>query len=405
MDTATYIAPDFSALSNDGVHTFFTEMQALVSLAQVNMLAAAAEIAARGATEVDGAATLGQWIGLVGRHDSGHAHTQARVAVALVDLPAIAAAFAAGELSFDQVAELTRFATDKTDAEWAERAPAMSLGQLRTEANRHSRDKKKDEKKKEKETGGGDPEPEPEPEPKPSLRFSHGRDGNERLTADLSPADMAAVRAALERQAERYGKDPETDLWAPRSERLADALVDLVTAAKPSNRGDRATTVVHVGWDTLARLLDGDHGDAYVDLPFAAGLAAETARAMACDGHLDVWVDNPYGATIGIGRTSPLWPSWLARKILHRDKTCRWPGCTNTIGLHIHHEKPWSRDGQTSTKGGFCLCSRHHRIRHKPGWKIHGDPDDILTFIRPDGTILDTSRPPLHPDIRERVTR
>ncbi|MFN8105667.1 MAG: hypothetical protein U0U69_14520 [Acidimicrobiia bacterium] len=116
------------------------------------------------------------------------------------------------------------------------------------------------------------------------------------------------MRAAFERQAERYGKDPETDLWAPRSERL-DALVDLVTAAKPSNCGDRATTVVHVGWDTLARLLDGDHGDAYVDLPFAAGLAAETARAMACDGHLDVWVDNPYGATIGIGRTSPLWPS------------------------------------------------------------------------------------------------
>lgn len=402
----TYSAPDFSTLSNDGVHEFFCQMQAFEAFAQTNKLAAAAEIADRGATQEDGATTLGQWIGLVGRHDNAHAYTQARIAIALVELPAIAATFAAGELSFDQVAQLTHFATAKTDAEWAERAPAMSVGQLRHEARRHSRHAKNNTDNEKGAGAGGDdsdPDPDPDPpEPKPSLTFGHRRDGNERLTADLSPADMARVRAALERQAERYGKDPETDQWAPRSERLADALVDLVTAARPSGRGDRATTVVHIDWETLAGLTDTD---AYVDLPFAAGLAAETAKAMACDGQMEVWVQNPFGATIGIDRASPLWPPWLARKILHRDKTCRWPGCNNTIGLQIHHEQPWSRGGQTTTKGGFCLCSRHHRVRHKPGWHIRGDPDHALTFIRPDGTTLGTTRPPLHPRIRDRITR
>ncbi|MBX7161558.1 MAG: HNH endonuclease [Acidimicrobiia bacterium] len=211
---------------------------------------------------------------------------------------------------------------------------------------------------------------------------------------------MAMVRAALERQAERYGKDPDTDRWAPRPQRLADALVDLTTAARPSTAADRATAVVHIDWDNLAGHCDDD---AYLDLPFAAGLAATEARAMACDGRLDIWLQHPDGATIGIGRTSQSWPPWLYRKIIHRDMGCRWPGCSNEIGLHVHHEKPYGQGGTTDTKGGFCLCNRHHHIRHKPGWQITGDPDDQLTFTRPDGTTLPPSRPPLHPQLKAKV--
>lgn len=398
----SHAAPDFSSLSNDGVREFFCQMQALEAFAQTNKLAAAAEIATRNAAAEDGAATVAQWIQQVGRHHSAHAHTQARVATALVALPEIAATYAAGELSFDQVAELARFVTAKSDTEWAAQAPAMSAAQLRREARRHERDGRADDGDDSDRSDGtdGDSDGAEPPQPRPSVRFGHRRDGSEHLTADLDPASMALVRAALERQAERYGKDPETDTWAPRAERLAAALVDLTTAAEPSDRADRATAVVHLDWETLAGLTDTG---AYLDRPFAAGLAADTARAMACDGRLEVWVDNPYGVTIGIERTSPTWPAWLARKILHRDRGCRWPGCSNTIGLHIHHEKPWSRGGRTTTKGGFCLCSHHHRVRHKPGWQIHGDPDAILTFTRPDNTTLGTTRAPLHPDIHERV--
>ncbi|MFN8103979.1 MAG: DUF222 domain-containing protein [Acidimicrobiia bacterium] len=398
VETGTYTTPDFSTSSNDAVRDFFCIMQAVESFAQVNKLAAAAEMAAREATDEDGAAHLAQWLELEGRHNRGHANTQARVATALVDLPAIAAVYADGQLSFDQVAELTKFADAKTDAEWAERAPAMSPGQLRHEARRHNREEKRQDADKSGDNGDGEPDPEPVSE----LHVTHRRDGRERITADLTPADAAHLLAALDRQAERYGKDPDTKQWAPLAQRRARALVDLATAAEPSDRGDRATAVVHIDWQTLAGLTDTG---SYVDLPFAAGLAAETARAMACDGKLDIWVDNPLGATIGIGRASPIWPPWLARKILHRDKTCRWPGCNSTIGLQIHHDKPFGKGGKTNSNGGFCLCSYHHRLRHKPGWQIRGNPDDLLTFIRPDGTILGTTRPPLPPDIRERVSR
>lgn len=81
MSDGRFVAPDFSELGNDGVREFFFQMQALVSFAQANMLAAAAEMSAREATGEDGAATLAQWVGITGRHSHAHAHVQARVAV------------------------------------------------------------------------------------------------------------------------------------------------------------------------------------------------------------------------------------------------------------------------------------------------------------------------------------
>src|ERR687891_2793716 len=53
----------------------------------------------------------------------GTARVWVRVAHALEGLPRIAAAYAAGGLSWDQLRPLTTFASAETDARWAEEAP------------------------------------------------------------------------------------------------------------------------------------------------------------------------------------------------------------------------------------------------------------------------------------------
>ncbi|MCB1260380.1 MAG: hypothetical protein KDB33_08335, partial [Acidimicrobiales bacterium] len=40
-----------------------------------------------------------------------------------------------------------------------------------------------------------------------------------------------------------------------------------------------------------------------------------------------------------------------------------------------------------------CLCQLHHSLIHKPGWQITGTPGN-LTFIRPDGTTVGSTRRP-----------
>src|ERR671936_1140511 len=62
-----------------------------------------------------------------------------RIARALRNLPAIAAAYRSGGLSWDQIRPLTRFACAETDALWAARAPSMSAATLHLEARRHER--------------------------------------------------------------------------------------------------------------------------------------------------------------------------------------------------------------------------------------------------------------------------
>jgi len=57
------------------------------------------------------------------RDSARTARHKVEVARALESLPAIAAKAQAGELSWDQLEPLTRFATATIDTEWAERAP------------------------------------------------------------------------------------------------------------------------------------------------------------------------------------------------------------------------------------------------------------------------------------------
>ena len=46
----------------------------------------------------------------------------------------------------------------------------------------------------------------------------------------------------------------------------------------------------------------------------------------------------------------------------------------------------WDQDhGPTDYNNGIQLCGNHHRYVHEGKWKIRGNPDQEITFIRPDG--------------------
>jgi hypothetical protein len=82
-----------------------------------------------------------------------------------------------------------------------------------------------------------------------------------------------------------------------------------------------------------------------------------------------------------------------------RDQTCRFPGCSNRLGLDAHHAKHWIDGGETKLSGVFLTCRRHHRHLHEHGFSAEmrdGQP----VFFDPHGREIPPApaRPPLTHD-------
>jgi hypothetical protein len=224
----------------------------------------------------DGATSMTSW--LAGRYGLawGTAREWVRVAHALGGLPRIAEAHASGQLSWDQVRPLTRFATPETDQTWAEKAPKLSPGALWREARRHERVRLREAEEIRRER---------------YLWLAWDQTRPVLWLEGMLPAEEgAAVEAALGRRAESVPVDPEAA--DPARARLTDALVDLATGGPQP-----ATVVVHAGADVLVRE-EPDRGPWLAETEGGQRLATESVRRLACDGRID-WVLESRGTAGG----------------------------------------------------------------------------------------------------------
>src|SRR5437764_52333 len=110
------------------------QLHALVTVTHSQLLQVVAECDRREDWREDGATSMADW--LVARLGIAHrtAREWVRVARSLETLPKLAATFAEGGLSFDQLAPATRLASPETEAAMAADAPGLSAAQLETAA-------------------------------------------------------------------------------------------------------------------------------------------------------------------------------------------------------------------------------------------------------------------------------
>jgi hypothetical protein len=83
------------------------------------------------------------------------------------------------------------------------------------------------------------------------------------------------------------------------------------------------------------------------------------------------------------------------RFVRTRDRTCRWPGCTNeVVWADLDHVVAHACGGETACENLCCLCRRHHRLKtHSPNWRFQMSDDGVFTVISPAG-IPRTTWPP-----------
>lgn len=363
----------------DALHQF----HGIQCLAHMQLLRVVAEKELRGRLDRDGVRTGAEWLTLKLGLTRKAAREWTQVARALDDLPLIADAYERGQICWDSVRYLVRFATRETEADVLAWAREVASDQVRLAARRHDTSRK---------VGHAEY----------AERYVHiGRgSGNApwRISGVLTAEQGPTVKAALELLAEEPQKtEHDNRSWC---QRLADALTEMAGAHLADHHdADRATVVLHVDLETLQK------GEGAADFEDGTPVPAEVARRISCDSRLQICIDDANGRSIGLGRTHRSPNASLLRALKRRDKGCRFPGCGRNRFLKSHHIQHWIKDGLTDPDNLVLLCSFHHRLLHEGGWSIRGNPEERIRFVRPDGRKVMMGPMELRPVYRERLFR
>ena len=148
-----------------------------------------------------------------------------------------------------------------------------------------------------------------------------------------------------------------------------------------------------------------------IDLPTLLGLKenpanlagygpipASIARELASDGRWRKFITDPStGALLEVGRDMYLPPQYLVDYLSARDRTCRFPGCSQPARVcDIDHAISWEEGGETNPSNLGLLCRRHHRMKTHGGWKLESNPDGSCIWKSPDGKEFFVPMRPIH---------
>jgi len=338
----------------------------------------------RGAVFAEGAVSRVAWLRSRLRMSDGQA--QLRAAAAVRQVPELATAYAAGQVSYAQISVVAAVVPD-IDPEvlaagagklLAEQVTQLAPGPLRQVAVR-VRDHF---------------------EPEAAERRARQRLEERWLSVARTFDGAVAVQRVLDPDggelllATLNGLMPPPvahDLRTP-AHRRADALLDLCRLAAnhtPTAGGEKPHVTVTIDWETL-------RGAGTATLGSGVPVTAETARRLACDATLIPAVLGGAGEPLDLGRAARLVSTAQRRALVLRDHGCRFPGCDRPLQwTDAHHLVPWANDDPTNLDNLVSLCRWHHSAVHEGGWTLHLDTlTNTVTATRPDGQPLDiTSQP------------
>ena len=312
---------------------------------------------------------------------------------AVEQLPVVAAAHAAGELTAEQVAEIAQIVAPKYVAlAAAQGVDLAAMEQVFTRLGRVASHKDLETAVhtylQMLDTDG----PEPDPTEERFLTWTRHADGSITGRFHLDPAGAEKFQAATEsiNQTNRPAGDERSV-----GQRNADAFVQICDihlgcGTLPMLRGSKPQVAVQV---PLEDLLDPASGKGAATTGFGATLSAARARWAACDADLTRIVLGPNSEPLDHGRTHRLVPPGLRKAVIARDANCVFAGCDAPHWwCEVHHVIHWALDGETSLENSGLLCERHHTQVHH-GFTITRDDTGKWHTYRPDGTEILVIRP------------
>ncbi len=318
----------------------------------------------------------------------GAAREHLRVAQALETLPFVSRAMACGELSYSKVRAITRVATPANEEYFLYIARHGTAHHVETLVRGYRRAKESEELSRAQRQFATR-----------SLMWLHDDDGSlvikVRVPAETGELFIRAIEAA----------EPEVDVPAGTSAqrvqysaRRADALAVLAESflahgAEELSGGDRNQIFVHVSAATLRESTAGRCG-----LADGPGLAAESARRLACDASIVTVTEGQEGEPLNVGRKTRSIPPAIRRALESRDGGCRFPGCTHKRYVDGHHIRHWAHGGETRLSNLITLCRFHHRLVHEGCVAVQALDDGGIRFTNQRGERCESAAPVLRSD-------
>ncbi|HUF98483.1 MAG TPA: DUF222 domain-containing protein [Ilumatobacter sp.] len=158
-----------------------------------------------------------------------------------------------------------------------------------------------------------------------------------------------------------------------------DALVEMARRSLEgagTQRAERFKTYLHINVPERTAQVDGARTPVSEEAVLTNGVPVPPSIRdyLTCDSLIQiVWQQG--NQPIGVGRTTRAVPNRLRRLIELRDQGCCIPGCTNTLGLQVHHLIPWSQGGTSEMTNLVLICDAHHHQHHAGEITIVGNPD------------------------------
>lgn len=362
-----------------------------IAIATSQLLTLIAEFDRREGWSGYGIRSCAHWLAWRCGLSPGAAREHVRVARALTALPAIAASFTAGQLSYSKVRAVTLIADQDTEADLLELAVAGTAAQVERVVRAWRRV----------DTLTATDEAE-----KREVRWYYDDDGMLVLRARLAAEEGALLITALTASAETAkgeappvvpGVDDDPAAF-PRERpvaRVADALVDVARRSldpDPHRRtsSNRHLVVVHVD----AAILADDTAAGQACLEDGVAITPTRARRIACDASLVV-VLRSSGDVLDVGRSRRSIPASMKRALWARDKHCQWPTCEESRRDRVegHHIWFWAHGGTTSLRNLALLCIFHHNRVHDDGFTIRRLASGALCVADPGGNQIATEAP------------
>ena len=115
------------------------------------------------------------------------------------------------------------------------------------------------------------------------------------------------------------------------------------------------------------------------------GPTIDTVKRLLCDCSMVTGRGRYRGNPLDVGRKHRTVSTPLKRALYARDRGCTFPGCYRKRYLDGHHLRHWVDGGETSTDNMTLLCTHHHRLLHEGGFNIVRDEGGTLRFVTDDG--------------------
>lgn len=117
-------------------------------------------------------------------------------------------------------------------------------------------------------------------------------------------------------------------------------------------------------------------------------LPAEVARELAADGRWRRWTTDPEsGALLDVGAVTYRPNAALDRFVRGRDRTCRFPSCTQpSVRCDLDHTVAFNTANGKTVRGNLIpLCRHHHRAKHETDWSYTVRANGDVAWTAPSG--------------------